>query len=151
MMCGGLVVMAPGSPLQVLCAVLIMLLHLLFVLKFAPYVKDSEDISAFVSALGLCLLSLGAYTMMLDLGEEQMKMIGVITTVLPLMCLVILLGIMFFVDCGVWKKITGTCTKKTFATQVHPVEKHGGRNTGGVESSNKRLKSELQELKSWSR
>ena len=39
--------------------------------------------------------------------------------------------------------------EKTFATQVHPVEKHGGRNTGGVESSNKRLKSELQELKSW--
>lgn len=99
----------------------------------------------------MVLVVVRVYTMMLDLGEEQMEIIGVITTVLPLMCLVILLGITFFVDCGVWKKITGTCTKKTFATQVHPVEKHGGRNTGGVESSNKRLKSELQELKSWSR
>ena len=67
MMCGGLVVLAPGSPLQVLFAILIMLFHLLFVLKLAPYVKHSEDWSAFLSTLGLCLLSLGAYSMMIEL------------------------------------------------------------------------------------
>ena len=77
MMCGGLVVLAPGSPMQVLAAILIMLLHLLFVLKLAPYVKQSEDWSAFLSTLGLCLLSLGAYSMMLDLTEKEMQTIGV--------------------------------------------------------------------------
>ena len=43
LMCGGLVIAAPGTSLQVLLAVLIMLLHLLVVLKLSPYENDHED------------------------------------------------------------------------------------------------------------
>ena len=120
MMCGGLVVLAPGSPLQVLFAILVMLLHLLFVLKLAPYVKDSEDWSAFFSTLGLCLMSLGAYSMMLDMDAQQMDIIGLVTTMLPLFCIAVVVGIMIFVDGGLWNKIQerkkNTTTNKTKQT-----------------------------------
>ena len=113
MMCGGLVVLAPGSPLQVLFAILVMLLHLLFVLKLAPYVKDSEDWSAFFSTLGLCLMSLGAYSMMLDIDAQQMDIIGLVTTMLPLVCIAVVVGIMIFVDGGLWNKIQERKKNKT--------------------------------------
>ena len=125
LMCGGLVVLAPGSPLQVLFAILIMNFHLLFVMKLAPYVKDSEDWSAFFSTLGLCLLSLGAYTMMLEMEPGQRTIIDLVTTVLPLVCISVVLCIMIFVDGGLWNKIRGKKKRneklKTSTTQVQPV------------------------------
>ena len=125
LMCGGLVVLAPGSPLQVLCAILIMNSHLLFVMKLAPYVKDSEDWSAFFSTLGLCLLALGAYSMMLEMEPEQRTIIDLVTTVLPLVCISVVLCIMIFVDGGVWEKIRGKKKRsekvKQSTTQVQPV------------------------------
>ena len=124
MMCGGLVILAPGSPLQVLFAILIMMFHLLFVLKLAPYVKDSEDWSAFLSTLGLCLLSLGAYSMMIELDPHQLETIGVVTTLLPLMCIGSVIFIMIFVDCGLWQHLCGKRMKNkknNNATQVQPV------------------------------
>ena len=51
MMCGGLVMAAPGTPLQVLIATLIMLCHLLVVLKLAPYESSGEDSSSFLSSI----------------------------------------------------------------------------------------------------
>ena len=149
LMCGGLVVIAPGSPLQVVFAILIMLLHLLFVLKLAPYEKDSEDWSAFFSTLGLCLLSLGALTMMLKVEEHQREIIGLVLTALPLMCIAVVVGIMFFIDGGVWKKIQekSTCrVGKTNAstTQVQPVS--ANRSNEQLEKSNI---SEKVLLKSW--
>ena len=147
LMCGGLVVIAPGSPLQVVFAILIMLLHLLFVLKLAPYVKDSEDWSAFFSTLGLCLLSLGALTMMLKVEEHQREIIGLVLTVLPLMCIAVVVGIMFFIDGGVWKKIqkksrVGKTNAST--TQVQPVS--ANRSNEQLEKSNN---GEKVLLKSW--
>ena len=59
LMCGGLVVLAPGSPLQVLFAILIMQFHLLIVMKLAPYVKDSEDWSAFFFHVGFVFVVIG--------------------------------------------------------------------------------------------
>ena len=63
-MCGGLVVLSPGSPSQVLCAVLIMLFHMLVVLRASPFLRDSEDVSSFISSLGLTLMYLGALAML---------------------------------------------------------------------------------------
>ena len=79
------------------------------------------------ATLGLCLLSLGALAMMLDVEEQQMKTIGLVTTALPLFCITIVLCIMFFVDCGVWKKIQGRKKKgrvgqtKVDVVKVQPV------------------------------
>ena len=149
MMCGGLVVLAPGSPLQVLFAILIMLFHLLFVLKLAPYVKDSEDWSAFLSTLGLCLLSLGAYSMMIELDPDQMEIIGVVTTVLPLLCIAVVFCIIVFVDGGLWRRLCGerksTSKKNTngkaSATQVQPIDR----------KNNDKEKQENLDFKNWGR
>ena len=109
MMCGGLVVLSPGSPIQVLFAILIMLFHLLFVLKLGPFKHSDEDWSSFLSTLGLCLMSLGAYSMMLDdkIGKQEMKIIGMVTTILPMLCIVCVLGIAVLIDCGLKQKLCG--------------------------------------------
>ena len=65
--------------------------------------------------------------MMLDVEEQQMKTIGLVTTALPLFCITIVLCIMFFVDGGVWKKIQGRKKKgrvgqtKVDVVKVQPV------------------------------
>ena len=137
MMCGGLVVLAPGSPVQVLAAILIMLLHLLLVLKLAPYVKQTEDWSAFLSTLGLCLLSLGAYSMMLDLKEKEMQTIGLVTTILPLLCIASVLGIMIFIDCGVLNALKGKKNKET--ATVGAAGSGKGSSTDAKKQSKKKL------------
>jgi hypothetical protein len=127
MMCGGLVVLAPGSPVQVMFAILIMLLHLLFLLKLAPYVKDSEDWSSFFATLGLCLMSLGAL-MMMKVQDDEATPIGLATTALPIMCIVIVLGIMIMYDFGLKQRCccgsreaSSKNVKKTSSTQVQPI------------------------------
>ena len=128
MMSGGLVVLAPGSPVQVMFAILIMLLHLLFLLKLAPYVKDSEDWSSFFATLGLCLMSLGALMMMINLELNEAQNIGLATTALPVVCIVIVIGIMIMYDFGLKHKCCGGSgvttsnkAKKTSSTQVQPI------------------------------
>ena len=121
-MCGGLVVLAPGSALQIFAAILIMQFHLLVVLKLAPFVSDSEDWSAFLSTLGLCLISLGAYSLMLDLKGAELQLISTITIVLPILCIVSVLCIMTFVDCGLWNHLFKRRNKnQENATRVVPV------------------------------
>ena len=145
MMCGGLVVLAPGSPLQVLFAILIMLFHLLFVLKLGPYKKSSEDWSAFFSTLGLCLLSLGALAMLLDVEEQQMETIGLVTTVLPLVCIAVVVCIMIFVDGGLWKKLQGRTKRrvgKTNVLKVVPIQKREQQPIQAQDTT-------LEALKSW--
>ena len=101
-MCGGLVILAPGSPFQILAAILIMLLHLLVVLKLAPFIKDSEDWSSFISTLGLCLTSLGAYSMLLNTNADELNTIGVVLVGITVLCITSVFAIMIFIDCGLW-------------------------------------------------
>ena len=119
-MCGGLVVLSPGSPSQVLCAVLIMLFHLLVVLRLAPYMKDSEDVSSFVSSLGLTLIYIGALMKMLEdmkgfdekYNKESMSYIGMVLDTIPVLCVLSVIGIMVFMDCGVYQRVCGGRKKK---------------------------------------
>ena len=156
MMCGGLVVLNPGSPTQVVCAILIMLFHLLLVLKTAPYVSDSEDWSAFASALGLTLTYVGALIKMLqeqrrkEYDVSELNYADTAMNVLPIACVAIVVVIMIFVDCGLWNCMSGKKrkrsgvknggkTKESSITQVQPV------NDDGCNSST----DEANSLKSW--
>ena len=64
MLTGAMCAIAPGSPVQLLCAALVSLAYLLLVLKAAPYVGILEDRLAFTTQLvltvslilGLCLI-----------------------------------------------------------------------------------------------
>ena len=104
-MCGGLVVLNPGSPTQIVCAILIMQFHLLLVLKTAPYVHDSEDWTAFASSLGLTLTYVGALIKMLqdevrkssDKNANKLNYADTAMNILPIACVSIVVLIMIFV------------------------------------------------------
>ena len=112
-MCGGLVILNPGSPTQVVCGILILLFHLLLVLKTAPYVSDSEDWSSFASSLGLTLVYIGALVKMLKVRQRleydsnELDYADTAMDVLPIACVSIVVLIMVFVDCGLWNCIKG--------------------------------------------
>ena len=142
MMCGGLVVLNPGSPTQVVCAILIMLFHLLLVLKTAPYMHASEDWSAFASALGLTLTYVGALVKMLKVRQRseydlnELNYADTAMNVLPIACVAIVVVIMIFVDCGLWNYMRGKernrsgvknggKKKESSITQVQPVNDDG--------------------------
>ena len=134
-MCGGLVVLSPGSPTQVVCAVLIMMFHMLLVLKTAPYVNDSEDWSSFFSTLGLTLTYIGALVHMLqaqrreEFDPEELSYAGFAMDALPVLCVSIVVFIMIFFDCGLWnffQRKRGRVSKEdakvhTSLTQVKPI------------------------------
>ena len=116
-MCGGLVVMSPGTASQVLCAILFMMFHLLVVLKLSPFVKDSEDVSSVAAAMGLTLIYIGALMKMLedayDANENtkknkekmgNMSYVGVVLDALPVMCIGTVVAIIVVMDCGVYKR-----------------------------------------------
>jgi len=98
-MCGGLVLLSPGSPSQVLCAIVIMLFHLLLVISNKPYLNYSEDVSSVVSALGLTLLYICALMKMLeDKTKEDLSYISEVLDTLPIICIVLVIVIMLFGD-----------------------------------------------------
>ena len=145
MMCGGLVVLSPGSPSQVVCAILIMQFHMLLVLKTAPYIKDSEDWSSFLSSLGLTLTYTGALVQMLraqrrrdEFDPEELSYASVAMDSLPVICVSTVVGIMIFVDSGLWNFLRGKrggASKKdvkanTSLTQVKPINSAEEGNNG---------------------
>ena len=98
---------APGTPLQVLIAELIMLMHLLIVLKLAPYQNDSEDWTSFVSSLTLFLTTLGAFALQADDSSApafQSDVMGVLLIAISVLCIATELGIIVVIDCGMQRR-----------------------------------------------
>ena len=99
---------APGTSLQVLLAVLIMLLHLLVVLKLSPYENDHEDWTSFVSALTLLLTTLGAWALRTndpDVSVFHNDVLAGLMIAISGFCLASQLFIVVFLDCGLWERI----------------------------------------------
>ena len=126
LMCGGLVVLSPGSSYQVLFAILIMFFHLLAVLKLAPYHKDSEDWSSTTCTMTLMLTPLGAYAMMLRGNPNDIRLIGTVLVVLTAICVTTCVLIMLIADCGMWERICNRWTKPKESdfslTKVQPID-----------------------------
>ena len=152
MMCGGLVVLNPGSPTQIVCAILIMLFHLLLVLKTAPYERDSEDWTAFLSSLGLTLTYVGALIKMLqeqrreEYDSNELDYANAALNIFPIAFVSIVVLIMIFVDCGLWNCIRG---KKG----LKDVKRKGKGNNGSLTQvqpvnveENQRQQSELEKV-----
>ena len=160
MMCGGLVVLNPGSPTQIVCAILIMQFQLLLVLKTAPYVHASEDWSSFSSSLGLTLTYIGALIKMLKVRQRleydpnELDYADTAMDVLPIACVSIVVLIMVFVDCGLWNYMrgknrnrsgvkNGSKRKGSSIIQVQPV------NDGSVGDGCNSSIDEANSVKSW--
>merc|ERR1712028_96199 len=128
MMCGGLVMAAPGTPLQVLIATLIMMSHLLVVLKLAPYESNGEDTSSFLSSLTLTLTTIGGIVLMMDGNSDGSNKtfnsdgLAYILITISVLCIASQIGITIFVDCGVWEKLCVKKQKNNRKTKVQPIE-----------------------------
>ena len=130
-MCGGLVVLSPGSPSQVFCGVLFMMFHLLLVLKLSPFLHDSEDTSSIAASLGLTLIYIGALMQMLETTYEDMEnkgidkydkenlsYVGAVLDVLPVFCVCTVIGIIVVMDCGVYDRFKKKKKKKEEQTET---------------------------------
>lgn len=156
---------APGTPLQVMAAVLIMLMHLLFVLKMSPYVAGTEDLTSFVSSLTLLLTTIGGFALKTNDPDNPAMQADIITMFLLTLAgasMIFNVGTMVFLDCGMlerirgWKKIGGNVAvgqkeivagksrKSPSKTKVNPESPAGaaGAGAGGDEE-------ELNALRDW--
>ena len=108
LMTGMLSIVAPGSPVQMVCAILIMKTKLLIVLKLSPYKSDPDDVSVFCSSLALVLTTLGGLVLFMDEDETYFDRndIGLGIIVLCSGVLVLQLSVLVFVKCGYGAKIT---------------------------------------------
>ena len=66
MMTGAMCVVAPGSSVQLLLAVLVMLIYTMTILKTAPYEEDTEDWSSFIACSALTLTTIGGFALIMD-------------------------------------------------------------------------------------
>ena len=136
MMCGGLVMAAPGTPLQVLISMLIMMSHLLVVLKLSPYKSTGEDVSAFVSSLTLTLTTLGGMILVMDQGDANgiktfdAETIAWILLGISVLCIVEVVCVTVLVDCGVLERYRGkrNRNKNGDGSKVIPVSSADGKN-----------------------
>jgi putative effector of murein hydrolase LrgA (UPF0299 family) len=147
LMCGGLVVLAPGSPLQCLIAILIMFGHLLLVLKLAPYNKWTEDWSQLFTSMTLMFITLGAFTgMMYHDDQTQIDRIGTILVVLSISCLFVNILITVCFDCGGWQSLRRGRQRE----QEEEESSSGGKKTQVLPIASSMTSEERNELKSWS-
>ena len=104
---------SPGTPLQVLIAVLIMLCHLLVVKDLKPYISSGEDVSSFLSSLTLTLTTIGGIVLMMDGDGDGLnksfnsEVLAYILIAISVFCIASQIGITIFIDCGVWENQCG--------------------------------------------
>jgi len=137
-MTGAMVVVAPGSSVQLLIAVLVMLWYLMIVLKTAPYEEDSEDWSSFIACVALTLTCIGGFALIMDKQTDRTyedSLLAVILIGINVFCIALDIAIVVIIDCGVGAKC-GLCggsdpkstNKKNNNNKVMPVMTSEGGN-----------------------
>jgi len=109
-MTGAMCVVAQGSSVQLLIAILVMLMYMLLVLKTAPFEADSEDWSAFVACVALTLTTIGGFALIMDeRGTYESALLAVILIGINVFCIAIEILIVVFVDCAAGKRCQRCC------------------------------------------
>ena len=108
-MTGAMCVIAQGSSVQLLIAILVMLFYMLLVLKTAPYEADSEDWTAFIACVALTLTTIGGFALIMDDPTQRTYESTVLTIVLigiNVVCFVLELLLIVVFDCGIYDRCT---------------------------------------------
>ena len=106
-MTGAMCVVAQGSAIQLVVATIVMLLYMLLVLKTAPFEEDSEDWTSFVGCFALCMTTLGGLCLITDDPVNpsfDSNVMMIILIALNVLSILIQIGIMVLLDCGVWDR-----------------------------------------------
>jgi CRP-like cAMP-binding protein len=108
-MTGAMCVVAQGSSVQLLIAILIMQFYMLLVLKTAPYEADSEDWTAFIACVALTLTTIGGFALIMDDPTQRTYESTVLTIVLigiNAVCFTLDILIVVVFDCGTYERCT---------------------------------------------
>ena len=73
MLTGAMVLIAPGSPVQLLVAIFVVLIFLLLVLKVAPFVDNTDDWLSFLCSFQMLVTLLSGFAMLTDNKEGEKK------------------------------------------------------------------------------
>jgi len=71
MLTGAMVLIAPGSPLQLLVAIFIILFYLLLILKIAPFVDEADDWLSFLCSFQMLVTLLAGFALLTDTKENK--------------------------------------------------------------------------------
>merc|ERR1711865_1307199 len=126
-MTGAMCVVAQGSSVQLLIAILVMLAYMLLVLKTAPYEEDSEDWSAFVACVALTLTTIGGFALMTDNPNArtyESKVLGLILIGINVVCIALEIFIVVIFDCDGLSLCKKICGGKVIETKNGKVDKN---------------------------
>ena len=111
-MTGAMVIIEPGSPLQLLYATIVMTIYMLVVLKSAPYNTKNEDWVSFMVVAVLVLDNLAGFALIMDRGREpsvfDSDAMGIGLIVLNVTCIVVQVAVVIVIRWNLQKK----CTRK---------------------------------------
>jgi hypothetical protein len=79
---GAMVVISPGSSVQILVGLLIAIAYMLCVLKLAPFVQDADDWLSFVTSLQLSLTMLFGLVLLMDTNDKKTYNVSLIGYIL---------------------------------------------------------------------
>ena len=110
-MTGAMCVVAQGSSAQLLIAVIVMLIYMLVVLKAAPFIEQSEDLSSFISCLCLTLTYVGGFALISEVDKRdidgnkldptyEQDTLAYLLIGMNAICLIIEVAIFFIIDVG---------------------------------------------------
>ena len=125
-MTGAMCVVAQGSSVQLLIAILVMMSYMLLVLKTAPYEEDSEDWSAFVACVALTLTTIGGFALMTDNPNArtyESKVLGLILIGINVVCIALEIFIVVVFDCDGLSQCKKICGGKVIETKNEKVDK----------------------------
>ena len=125
-MTGAMCVVAQGSSVQLLIAILVMLAYMLLVLKTAPYEEDSEDWSAFVACVALTLTTIGGFALITDDPNAQTyesQVLGLILIGINVVCIALEIFIVVVFDCDGLSQCKKICGGKVVETKNEKVDK----------------------------
>ena len=134
-MTGMLSIVAPGTPIQMVVAMLIMQTFLLIVLRLAPYQSHADDVSIFFSSLALVLTTMGGLVLFMDMDEIYFSrsFVGMAMIVLCAGVLLLQFCVLVFVKMGYGVKVVNALTKNR--SKVVPV-RGGGDEDGSTGRAN---------------
>ena len=84
MLTGAMTIIQPGSSAQLVIALLVVLLNMLFVLKLAPFVDDADDYLSFLTSFQMLLTLLGGLLIKTDNPSDptyDSNMVGLVLVV----------------------------------------------------------------------
>jgi hypothetical protein len=125
-MTGAMCVVAQGSSVQLLIAILVMQSYMLLVLKAAPYQEDSEDWSSFLACIALTLTTIGGFALMTDdpnAKTYESKVLGLILIGINGVCIALEIFIVVVFDCDGLSRCKKICGGKVIETKNDKVDK----------------------------